>query len=457
MEPGAKEKKNEDKLIRILFVTLVFSVMNATLFYVVLPQISEEFALAPSSLSWLVTGYLIVYAFGSAIFGKLTDKYRLKDLLTFGILFMVLGSMFGLFSSAYWMVFVGRVLQSFGASVIPAASMIISIRYYSQEYRGKALGTSAAGIALGTAVGPIVSGFLAGITGWRFLFCLPLLLLFTLPFFRKYLGDEQGHTGEIDWIGGILLAGMVIALLLALTIENWILFFTGIVLMILFILRIRSAAEPFIQPSLFRNKNYTVGIVIAFLAFSINLGIPLATPLFLTKVNELSPVVIGLVLFPAVLASALLGKRGGKLADEKGNHFLVYMAALLIFICFQLLSSFVGFSPYFIAFILIIGNVGNTFLQVAMTNNISRTLTAEQAGVGIGFFYMMNLLAGATAACVIGKILDFGTPTFRFNPIPSNVAVFGYSNVFFGFALIAVVVAILYFIQFGSASKKVQL
>lgn len=95
MEPGAKEKKNEETLMRILFVTLVFSVMNATLFYVVLPQISEEFALAASSLSWLVAGYMIVYAFGSAIFGKLADKYRLKDLLTFGILFMALGSMLG--------------------------------------------------------------------------------------------------------------------------------------------------------------------------------------------------------------------------------------------------------------------------------------------------------------------------------------------------------------------------
>lgn len=164
--------------------------------------------------------------------------------------------------------------------------------------------------------------------------------------------------------------------------------------------------------------------------------------------------VIGLVLFPAVLASVLLGRRGGKLAEEKGNSFLVYIAAFLIFVCFLSLSSFVGGSLYLITLILIIGNVGNTFLQVAMTNTISRTLTAEQAGVGIGFFYMMNMLAGATAASVIGKILDFGTPSFRFNPIPSNVAIFGYSNVFFGLALTAVGVAILYFIQFGSASKK---
>jgi DHA2 family metal-tetracycline-proton antiporter-like MFS transporter len=130
------------------------------------------------------------------------------------------------------------------------------------------------------------------------------------------------------------------------------------------------------------------------------------------------------------------------------------MAAVLIFVSFQLLSSFVGVSPYFIAFILIVGSMGNTFLQVAMTNTISQTLTDEQSGMGTGFFYMMNLLAGATAASVIGKTLDFETHSFHLNPIPSNAAVFGYSNLFFGFAMIAAVVGILYFIQFGSASKK---
>lgn len=53
-----------------------------------MPVIREEFHISASDVSWLLTGYMIVYAVGSVTYGKLADKYRLKDLLTFGIIFL---------------------------------------------------------------------------------------------------------------------------------------------------------------------------------------------------------------------------------------------------------------------------------------------------------------------------------------------------------------------------------
>ena len=64
--------------------------MNATMFNIVLPNISEQFQLSPSQASWIITGYMIVYAIGSVTYGKLTDRYSLKNLLTFGLLLLQL-------------------------------------------------------------------------------------------------------------------------------------------------------------------------------------------------------------------------------------------------------------------------------------------------------------------------------------------------------------------------------
>lgn len=120
-------------LMRALVFTLVISSMNANMFNIVLPTISKEFELSPSQVSWVITSYMIVYAVGAVTFGKLTEKYRLKDLLTYGLLLFVLGSMAGVAATEYWMIIAGRVVQAGGASVIPAMTMIIPIRYFSPD------------------------------------------------------------------------------------------------------------------------------------------------------------------------------------------------------------------------------------------------------------------------------------------------------------------------------------
>jgi DHA2 family metal-tetracycline-proton antiporter-like MFS transporter len=89
-------KQNSRKILQIMFFTLVISVMNATIFHAVLSSISKEFALTSSQVSWMTTAYGIIYAFGSVTYGKLADRYRLKDLLTFGLIIMALGSLLGL-------------------------------------------------------------------------------------------------------------------------------------------------------------------------------------------------------------------------------------------------------------------------------------------------------------------------------------------------------------------------
>lgn len=445
---------NGEKLMRVLAFTLVFSVMNASMFNVVMPTISKEFNIGAADVTWLLTGYMIVYAVGSVVYGKLADKYRLKDLLTFGLIFFALGSVVGLAATEFWMMVVGRVLQAAGAAVIPATAMIVPVRYFSPEKRGRALGTTAIGLSLGTAIAPIVAGLITSFGSWRFLFLLSLFPLIALPFFRKYLDDYRGEAQKIDWIGGILLGGTVAMLLLAISQGQWMYAIIGAILLILFIVRIRTAAEPFIQPKLFSNKQYSFGLLIAFLATGLSFGLPYVTPQFLSGLNGLSPALIGLIMFPAAICSAFLGRQGGKLADRKGNPLLVYIATTLIFICFITLSTLVGVSPYVVMFILIFGNVGQTFMQIAMSNTISRTLTKDQVGVGMGLFSLLNFIAGAMATSIIGKMIEANHGSVHFNPIAVYADGYVFSNIFSVQALLAIVIIVLYYAQSKMTGKS---
>jgi len=447
------QKNTGELLLGLLVFTLIISVMNATMFNVVLPTISKQFQLSPSQVSWIITSYMIVYAIGSVTYGKLTDRYSLKNLLTFGLLFFAIGSVVGLVAIQYWMVIVGRIVQAAGASVIPAIAMIVPVRYFSPERRGRALGTVAIGFALGLALGPIIAGVVSSTWNWRVLFVISLLSLLTLPMYRKYLDDEKGDASKMDFIGGSLLAGTIAILLLALTNENIGLALAGTISFIFFLLRIRYASAPFINPAIFRNKPFSFGLIITFVMVGISFAIPFITPQLLSSVNHLSPVFIGMVMLPSALMAAFLGRRGGKLADEKGNPILVYTAAALLIIGFICLSSVVGLSPVFIAIFLIFGVLGQSFMQIAMSNTVSRTLSKEHIGVGMGLFSMVTFISSAASTAAIGKVLDFGTSTVRLNPIPQNSATFVYSNIFLVLAVLVVVMAALYYVQFGRVAK----
>lgn len=426
--PDMQQQAGE-KLIRILAFTMILSSMSATMFNIVLQEMRAEFHLTLSQVSWVTAVYMLIYAVGSVIYGKLADTYKLKNLISFGLTLFFLGSIVGVAANAYWMVLLARILQSAGASVIPATAMIIPIRYFPQERRGRALGITATGLALGNALGPVVSALIVSVLHWRWLFCVPLLILFTMPFYRKYLDNEQGKGGTIDWIGGGLLASTVALLLLAVTIGGWELGALSAILFLLFIVRIRSVQEPFVQPRLFANRRYSLGLMMAVFMMGIGFSLPFLTPQLLSEVNHLSPGLVGFTMVPAAVISAFLGRTGGKMADRKGNSFLFYTASALLVACFLLFSSFAGLSPAIAAAILVLGNVGQMFMQIAMSNSISRSLPKEQTGVGMGLFSMLNFLAGAVSMGIYSKLVDQGA-SVHWNPLNMTAASTVYSNIY---------------------------
>ncbi|MBT2648606.1 MFS transporter [Bacillus sp. ISL-34] len=448
-------EKRKGKLILILAFAMVISVMNSTMFNIALPTITNEFHLQPSQAGWIVTGYIIVYAIGSVMFGKLADKYKLKNLLTVGLLIFAFGSLMGFLAPNFSFVLAGRIIQAMGASIMPATSMIIPTRYFTPEKRGRALGITSSATAFGTAVGPIVAGLVTNFISWRYLFVISLLILLTLPFFRVFLDNEEEKVkNKTDLIGAVLLAGTLALLLLAITQGSLLLAFIGIVFFVLFLWRIRVAQNPFIQGNLFENRTFSAGLLVSALSSGIGFGIPYLTPLLLQGVNGLSPMLSGLVMFPGAALAAILGRKGGKLADQKGNGFVAYTALLCFFLGYGILSIIAGSSPYIIMIVLIFAYVGQTFIQIALGNNVSRSLPKEQAGVGMGIYMMMNFIAGATATTLISKALEVKNASLQLNPFLLDHNSLNYSNIYVVLAILIVIVTLIYMSNFRKETIK---
>ena len=443
----ALKHPNTAKLMRLLLFTIALSSMTSLMFNIVLPQVSEEFQLSYAQVSWLSSGYMIIYAFGTVTYGKLADRFRLKNLLTFGLSLFAIGSLVGLLSASYWTALLGRCLQSAGAACIPALAMIIPTRYVAAERRGQALAMNAVGVALGSALAPVVSALIVSMAHWRWLFVPPLLLLLMLPFYRKHLIDideAKGTPERFDWLGGGLLAAAVALLLMGVTGQSVGLILAGLAALALLIARIRAAKQPFIRPELFRNKRFSSALTLAFLINAIGISLYFLTPKLLAGVYRLDSDWIGFAMVPAALASSMLGRKGGKLADLKGNAFLFGIASGALITCFLLLSSFAGVSPLWISAFLILGNVGQSFIGVAMSNTISQTLPREQVGVGMGLFSMLNFIAQGVGAGIYGIAAEQDAAV-SWNPLHLDPNSRLYSNMYL--VLAALHAGILWFYQ----------
>ncbi|MEW9671080.1 MFS transporter, partial [Ammoniphilus sp. 3BR4] len=260
---------------------------------------------------------------------------------------------------------------------------------------------------------------------------------------------------KFDWVGGGLLAATVTLLLLGVTSGTWWFPIFGLLALVMFIVRIRSVSEPFVQPELFTNKSYTLRLTISFLISGIGFSLYFLSPLLLAHVHQLPPNWIGFAMVPAAVASAILGKKGGKLADLKGNSYLFFVASGSLLTCFVLLSTFTGISPVFIAIFLIFGNVGQTFMMISLSNSVSMTLQKGQAGVGMGLLAMSNFISGGMASGVYGKVVDLGSYV-HWNP--ANIYPNGliYSNIFLVLAVLHVGILLLYYFQFGKTTRTIK-
>lgn len=453
--PLAKEGKNEnERLIKLLCFILLFSVMNVTMFNIALPDIAREFALLPSQASWVVTGYAIMYAVGSLTYGKLADRYPLKLLLTIGLSLFAAGSLLGFIAPYYWLLVVARLLQSAGAAAIPALAMLIPLRFFPVGDRGRVLGIIASAIAFASGVGPIVGGFVSGFLNWRFLFLISAGTLITLPLFRRWLPVEETRPGSMDLPGAALLSGTVALLMLSITtLKLWFLL-GGLVLLALFIVRIRSAAHPFIQPALLKIVQYRSALLSAFLTFGASFGIMFAAPQLLSHVTNLPTTVIGLAMFPGALSAALLGRYGGRMADARGSVTVIGFGLLLVLVGLLALSTFSSYPAWVIAVCLIFGNVGQSFFQASMTKLVSTTLPAGQTGIGMGIFTLTNFLAGAVSGAVVSKLIDKTADSSAFNPFAMAGAGAVYSNVFLGLAVVTLLNLALVYAVFGRRNAK---
>jgi MFS transporter, DHA2 family, metal-tetracycline-proton antiporter len=308
-------------------------------------------------------------------------------------------------------------------------------------------------VSIGIGIGPILGGFISSSLGWAYLFLIPLLTLIAIPFLNRELPEEPRRAGTVDLVGAVLVALTVGLLVLYLNLSNWQFLMGFAISLVALIWRINTAADPFIQPSLFKNMRFRNGMIVGFSLFSVVIGNFFLMPLMLHQVHHLDTRQIGMILFPGAISAVFVGPLAGSLADRKGNSFVVSIGLGLLVASMILMAVLMGISPLFIAAALFLTNAGFTLFQTAMINSVSQTLQPNEAGTGMGLFNLVSIISGAVGTALVGKLLDGGWLEVAIFPKTLLSTGFAFSNILLAFALIVVMGGIVYLRSYGGIAR----
>ncbi|TVY08482.1 MFS transporter [Paenibacillus cremeus] len=443
------------KSVLWIYYVIFFAVLNESVFNVSTPNIAEQFGLDAAGVSWVVTIFFIVFGMGMVIFGKLSDMYSVKKLITIGIVLYSLGSALGfVLQNWYPGVILARAIQGVGGSAIPALVFVMVARFFTMEERGKMFGIITSTVSFAVGIGPVLGGYIAGSLHWAYLFLIPLPVLAAVPFFRKLLPKETPVGSKLDLIGAVLLCVAVAMIILFTTEAKLVYLLVALVALILFIVQIRRAKEPFVDPALFSNPLYRNGLIVGFLIFGTVMSVMFVIPLMLSKFYGLNPQMIGFIMFPGAISAVVFGRVAGNLTVKRGSHFVVYLGLGLIALSLMVQSSSIGLWVWYISAALILMYIGFSFLQTALTESVTQILPVQQIGVGMGFFNMTSTLAGALVTPMVAKAMDKELFAFRFHPLLSDARAYLYGNLILILSLIVIVSALMYFYSFGKRSPQ---
>lgn len=413
MTPG--KGVNARLLLAVVVSAILVSVLNQTFTNVVVPDIRNYFGASQGQTGWVITGYLLIFAVGIPLYGRIADLYSLRVVFSTGLVVLAAGSLVCAVAPTLPVLVGGRIVQAAGASAVPALGFASVAKAMPPGKRGAALGLLSSSVGAGAAIGPVVGGAVAGLTGWHALFYLTLVMSLALApaALRSLPGAPE--TGEapsglwnaiqhFDVPGGLALALAAGFALFGVTEGQaagfdspiaWGSFALALAAVVFFVWRIRAVAEPFVSPRLFRNRGFLATAGVGFFFMFTNLGSLILAPLMLSEVNDLSAAGIGLVLAPGAVVVAVLSPVAGRLSDRFGPRLLVRAGLVTILISTLFLSSLAaGASPILVAAGLLGQGLGFAAVNSPNANAATSVLPPSESGVGLGIYQMLFFLGG---------------------------------------------------------------
>lgn len=337
-------KKN---ILIALMVAMFLGAVEGTVVTTAIPTIVKDLQ-GFEIISSVFSVYLLTSAISTPIYGKLSDLYGRKNILSIGIIIFLTGSFLCGLSQNMYMLIGSRAIQGIGAGAIFTVTYTIVGDVFSLEERPKIQGTIGTVWGIASLAGPFLGGILIDILSWHWVFFinLPFGIVSIILLQRNLDETFEKKKHKIDFAGIITLSASMIIFLNIFLSAGSISFYRNIFIIISIVVTImllvifykieRKAKEPIIPFDIFTKASIIVNLI-SFFASATLIGVDVYLTIYIQNVLGFSAKVSGLALAPMsvswLIASFALGKTmmryGGKAVLIISNTVLLISAILL--------------------------------------------------------------------------------------------------------------------------------
>jgi EmrB/QacA subfamily drug resistance transporter len=340
---GLSQSRRRIALIIVsVLLGMLLSALDQTVVGTAMPRIIASLN-GLQHYAWVSTAYLLASTASMPIWGKLSDAYGRKRFFIIGMVVFVVGSALSGQSHSMTELILFRAFQGLGAGAMMPISQAIIGDIFPPAQRARWTGVLMSVFGIATIIGPLLGGWITDSSlGWRWTFYVNIPIgiaaiafaAFALPAhvtLRKHL---------IDYSGSALLVAAAVPLLLGLSWGgntyawgSWEivgLFVFSAVMWVAFYLRELRAAEPVINPRLFKNRVFTVSSMAAALQSAAMFGAIMFLPLFVQGVLGKSATNSGVILMPLMLGAIVTSIGAGQILSRTGKYKVIVIIGFVL-------------------------------------------------------------------------------------------------------------------------------
>ncbi|MEU4011376.1 MFS transporter [Streptomyces pseudogriseolus] len=196
---------------------LAFSLLQSLL-TPVLVTVQEELHTSRSTVTWVLTAYLLSASIFTPIMGRLGDILGKKPVFVAALVALSLGALLAALAWNVAVLIAARVIQGIGGGILPLAFGVLRDEFPPEKVSG-AVGALASLTAVGAGTGVVLAGPIVNTLDYHWLFWIPMALTAVAAVAAHLVIPTSSlrTPGRISPLPALLLSAWLVALLVALS------------------------------------------------------------------------------------------------------------------------------------------------------------------------------------------------------------------------------------------------